>query len=518
MKKNAGSSASWDTMSWNVPIGNSSTVIRINVRSHRKLIGFVDVTAQDLISIRKNKVDITEMVRSLSVGGASTGTVTIVMKLNDSRTSYYKQHAAAVSQPLSGATSLEQALTLSPSAKIKDLPPVAAKDARLLLDANNRTIGVLSVDMNELNNPDKMATKRKPTAGNGATTIAHTDNAGKSPLRAHLIGRIIDPEATAGAGVGKKPSNKTAPLGPTGPIGLKDDGAFKINVVDMIQRLESTTAALAIAEANKAREAEKAANKALVAISALPVVLKIHSIALIDLRKVHRFASNSPYISCVCGPWANVTAPIPNAGSAAVFDGLSEDVGNDSKHPAANAEGEKNPDEPNEEEDHESSWTLVLNEDESSSLGIVVSSQKEVIGTVAITAQELVRTERTASGIMKVIKDLSSLPKFPFAGKIKLVFSFEKYKHKKHKKDKEIVTAELIKETDEKEKEGADKEAGPADGEGGSEDPASGMLMKSNSARLRAKYGLENLMGIGRDDDLDEYDEEEDEDEGDNDG
>jgi hypothetical protein len=177
----------------------------------------------------------------------------------------------------------------------------------------------------------------------------------------------------------------------------------------MVQNLESSTAAAAIAAAEAAKEAEKAANKALVAISALPVIMHIIGFALIDMRKCHRLAPNSPKISAVCGTWAKATEAKVNAGSAALFD--DTDVINEE-------------------------WTFILDSDDNSSLGIVVTSQTETVGMVALTAQELIRTERTSSGVMKVIKDLSFPPKCPFAGKLKIIFKFEKYKAKKIKKSK----------------------------------------------------------------------------------
>jgi hypothetical protein len=166
MKKDSGSSADWDNLGWIVPVVNSTTAIRVNVRSHRRLIGHVELSAQDLISIRKDHLELTEFSRSISVGGASTGTVTIIMKLNDSKSSYYKQQqnsdsllsGVGVSSTLSATIS--RGMKGSPAAILKNLPPVSAKDAVIRVDGHHCTIGDYSLEVTAESNIDGTGTKR----------------------------------------------------------------------------------------------------------------------------------------------------------------------------------------------------------------------------------------------------------------------------------------------------------------------------------------------------------------------
>ena len=81
---------------------------------------------------------------------------------------------------------------------------------------------------------------------------------------------------------------------------------FNINVVDMVSTLESNAAKAALeaaAAAAKAAQREAKENKPYT----LPVIVVLKSLSLIELRRVHTMASNSPSVSAVCGQWAAAT-------------------------------------------------------------------------------------------------------------------------------------------------------------------------------------------------------------------
>ena len=102
------------------------------------------------------------------------------------------------------------------------------------------------------------------------------------------------------------------------------------------------------------------------------LVVKVLSVAAMDLKPVHFLESNSPFASVEVGDWVGVSEVANNAGIAARWNGLN--------------------------------WKFVLSEEVCCE--VAVHSKAIKIGRLSVSVDELLSTQPTASGTVQIIKHI----------------------------------------------------------------------------------------------------------------
>jgi len=102
------------------------------------------------------------------------------------------------------------------------------------------------------------------------------------------------------------------------------------------------------------------------------LIVKVLSVAAMDLKPVHFLDSNSPFASVEVGDWVGVSEVANNAGMAARWNGLN--------------------------------WKFILSEDVRCE--VVIHSKTIKIGRLSVSVEELLAAETTASGTVQVIKHI----------------------------------------------------------------------------------------------------------------
>ena len=102
------------------------------------------------------------------------------------------------------------------------------------------------------------------------------------------------------------------------------------------------------------------------------LIVKVLSVAAMDLKPVHFLESNSPFASVEVGDWVGVSGVVNNAGMAARWNGLN--------------------------------WKFVLSEEVRCE--VVIHSKAIKIGRLSVSVEELLAAQTTASGTVQIIKHI----------------------------------------------------------------------------------------------------------------
>lgn len=138
-----------------------------------------------------------------------------------------------------------------------------------------------------------------------ALALTRSDHARKTRETSHSPQRTSDAAAAAAAAANTGGGDVTG----TRTVGLdeRDEYArkerFQFSVVDMVANLEANAAEAALKAAADARKKAKEDERAKRPMQ-LPAKVVVKSVSVIELRRAHSMASNSPYLSAVCGQWA----------------------------------------------------------------------------------------------------------------------------------------------------------------------------------------------------------------------
>ena len=133
------------------------------------------------------------------------------------------------------------------------------------------------------------------------------------------------------------------------------------------------------------------------------LVVKVLSVAAMDLKPVHFLESNSPFASVEVGDWVGVSEVANNAGIAARWNGLN--------------------------------WKFILSEEVSCE--VAVHSKAIKIGRLSVSVDELLGTQPTASGTVQIIKHIVNGTQITGKVKVTMMISDVKIDSSSNKPDQQ---------------------------------------------------------------------------------
>lgn len=133
------------------------------------------------------------------------------------------------------------------------------------------------------------------------------------------------------------------------------------------------------------------------------LVVKVLSVAAMDLKPVHFLESNSPFASVEVGDWVGVSEVANNAGIAARWNGLN--------------------------------WKFILSEEVRCE--VAVHSKAIKIGRLSVTVDELLGTQPTASGTVQIIKHIVNGTQITGKVKVTMMISDVKIESSSNKPDQQ---------------------------------------------------------------------------------
>lgn len=133
------------------------------------------------------------------------------------------------------------------------------------------------------------------------------------------------------------------------------------------------------------------------------LVVKVLSVAAMDLKPVHFLESNSPFASVEVGDWVGVSEMANNAGIAARWNGLN--------------------------------WKFILSEEVRCE--VAVHSKAIKIGRLSVSVEELLGTQPTASGTVQIIKHIVNGTQITGKVKVTMMISDVKIESSSNKSDQQ---------------------------------------------------------------------------------